>query len=439
MNAFVSNKADKLINQLLLRTQNSLDDNFPLHEIILILAIISSQQLHPLHLLPGPPLPQPRHSRPELAPQLPLPLRLLQPLPPPLRLVKLGELPLVLFDIFGNLVDFGLTRQFFAGTPLKLVKGLETRLVDLLPLKGPQYVPVVHSEFEMTSADGLRDRRGDGASGGIPQDLVGPVVFLDGEGSGVDVVEFECAGGGVAEGGEEDGASGGTPEEAVALFVFESLDFGDFGEELGLFVIVGVGGGVLSLLFVGFDLLPHIVKGDVDFGTGGVFGVEDGESRSLGFPRKGHDCVFDVEHFHGNSGLIDPKQLEVVVERLFAFGVPRDLDAQIVPVLLPDHAALGDVKEVFLAQLFPRGDFDEIDVRRLVLVLRSPIGDDVGFGTELKLANAIAGQGALVEEFHGGCFEDGDEVRAHAGEVIVVVAPLEGRRGDLLRFGRVVR
>ena len=44
--------------------------------------------------------------------------------------------------------------------------------------------------------------------------------------------------------------------------------------------------------------------------------------------------------------------------------------------------------------------------------------------------DAVAGEGALVEQLHGGHLEDGDEVLAHARQVLVVVTPLEGRRGD---------
>eukprot|EP00804_Cyclotella_cryptica_P030989 CCRYP_013571-RA/>CCRYP_013571-RA protein AED:0.08 eAED:0.51 QI:0/0/0.5/1/0/0/2/365/158 len=40
---------------------------------------------------------------------------------------------------------------------------------------------------------------------------------------------------------------------------------------------------------------------------------------------------------------------------------------------------------------------------------------------------AITGERALIEEFHSRSFKDGDEIFAHASEIFVVMAPLEGR------------
>jgi hypothetical protein len=74
-------------------------------------------------------------------------------------------------------------------------------------------------------------------------------------------------------------------------------------------------------------------------------------------------------------------------------------------------------------------------VSRLILVLGSPIRNYIGFGAKLKFVNTIARQRAFIKEFHGGCFEYGNQIFAHPGQVLVVVAPLEGWGWGTFVFG----
>ena len=90
--------------------------------------------------------------------------------------------------------------------------------MELLTLEGPEDVAVVHGELEMTAADGLGDDGGDGPTRWIPKDVVGAVVFLNGQALVVNIVKFESAAGALAETGEDDVLSRRTPEYAVALF-----------------------------------------------------------------------------------------------------------------------------------------------------------------------------------------------------------------------------
>mmetsp|Transcript_16995 Transcript_16995/g.24670 ORF Transcript_16995/g.24670 Transcript_16995/m.24670 type:complete len:251 (-) Transcript_16995:581-1333(-) len=118
----------------------------------------------------------------------------------------------------------------------------------------------------------------------------------------------------------------------------------------------------------------------------------------------------------------------------------RDFNAEVISIILPDHGALGDIEEVLLPQLLAVGELYEVNVGGGVAVLRRPVGNDVFGGAELELVNALGGEGALVQELHGGRFEYGDEVLAHACQVLVVMGPVEGRgwNGLALLVGLVV-
>ena len=192
---------------------------------------------------------------------------------------------------------------------------------------------------------------------------------------------------------------------------------------------------VALLLAVALDLLHHVVERHVDLAGVGVLGMDESKARTGGLKLEGHDGVLDVHHLDGNAGLVETEQLEVVVQRLLGLGMSRHLDAEVLSVVLPHHAALGNVEEVLLAELLSGGQLDEVDVGGGVADLGGPVRNDVLLGAELELVDAVGDERALVEKLHAGSLVDGDEVLAHSCEVLVVVRPLEGGGRYLIHGG----
>jgi hypothetical protein len=86
-----------------------------------------------------------------------------------------------LFQILFDLVDLTLIQEVLTRPPQELIKGLKGLLVELFALEGPKNVYIVHSKLEVSSFDGLRDAGSDGETGGVPQDLIGTIMLLDGQ------------------------------------------------------------------------------------------------------------------------------------------------------------------------------------------------------------------------------------------------------------------
>mmetsp|Transcript_7747 Transcript_7747/g.13059 ORF Transcript_7747/g.13059 Transcript_7747/m.13059 type:complete len:360 (+) Transcript_7747:968-2047(+) len=104
---------------------------------------------------------------------------------------------------------------------------------------------------------------------------------------------------------------------------------------------------------------------------------------------------------------------------------------EIFSIFLPDQRTLGDIEQVLLTKTLPTGQFDNIDVCRLILVLRSPVGNDISLGTELELANTITSQGTFVKKLHCRDVKYRDEILAHTCQILIIVTPLEWRRRNV--------
>mmetsp|Transcript_9485 Transcript_9485/g.15714 ORF Transcript_9485/g.15714 Transcript_9485/m.15714 type:complete len:355 (+) Transcript_9485:858-1922(+) len=111
--------------------------------------------------------------------------------------------------------------------------------------------------------------------------------------------------------------------------------------------------------------------------------------------------------------------------------MPSDLDTQIFSIFLPHQRTLGDIEQVLLTQTLPTGQFNKIDMCRLILVLRSPIRNDVVFGTKLEFANSITCQGAFVKKLHCRSFKYRDKILAHTCQILIIVTPLEWWRWNI--------
>mmetsp|Transcript_34452 Transcript_34452/g.61925 ORF Transcript_34452/g.61925 Transcript_34452/m.61925 type:complete len:202 (-) Transcript_34452:1096-1701(-) len=201
-------------------------------------------------------------------------------------------------------------------------------------------------------------------------------MLLDGQRFRIDVVEFQCTRCRIPQCGEDDGTSGRTPEDAIALLPLQRFDRVHFRNNLLLLACL------LTLLLLAFQGLEHIIECNIDLGTRWVLRMYDSKPTPMGLPRKAHHGILHIQHLHGNPRLVHPKQFKVIVQRLFRLGMSRDLDSQVFSPLLPDHAALSDIEEILLTELFTRWDGDEIDVCRLILVLWGPVRDNVCCGAE---------------------------------------------------------
>mmetsp|Transcript_14247 Transcript_14247/g.29471 ORF Transcript_14247/g.29471 Transcript_14247/m.29471 type:complete len:243 (+) Transcript_14247:235-963(+) len=218
-----------LVYNLLLRGQNRLNGNFANHVVRLIFAVVTIQHFDVLGSLFLSQILDVGNNITDSFSFQSLAFGFLQIQCSGTFLVGLFELFFVLFEILSNLFDFRLGQELGAGSPLELVKGFERLLVQLFSLETPQNVSIVHGKLEVSSLDGLGDARGNGTTIGIPKNLVGTVVLLDGKRFGVDVVKFQRSGCGISQTGHENGAPGWTPKEAVALFSLEGFDLVELG------------------------------------------------------------------------------------------------------------------------------------------------------------------------------------------------------------------
>ena len=407
--------------------------------VALVVGVVTAKQLDPALLLLGLELSKLGQSLAEARAKGTLLGRLLQIFGALPLLVGGVELSLVLLEVLEDLLPLGLGEKLLPRTPGELVEVFKALLVQLLALEGPENVSVVHGKLEVSAANGLRDDGSDSSSRGVPKYVVSTVMLLDDQRLVVDVVKLESTTGRLAETGQDDVGTGWAPENCIALLASESLDLVDLGDLVRLGLADGLAQRVLValvlLLAVALDLLHHVVERHVDLAGVGILGVDEGKARPGGLELEGHDGILDVDHFDGNAGLVETEQLEVVVQSLLGLGMSGDLDAEVLPVVLPHHAALGNVEEVLLAELLAGGQLDEVDVGGGVAYLGSPVGDDVLLGTELEFVDAVGDERSLVEKLHAGSLVDGDEVLAHSGQVLVVVGPLEGGGRYLVHGG----